>query len=72
MRSLFRQDDVVLLFADGTSGVSTVTIAAASGAVLATETATFYGDATTITATAVKSVSLVEHLRWPDMQLWLS
>ena len=47
---------VVLLFADGTSGVSTVTIAAASGAILATETATFYGDATTITATAVKSV----------------
>jgi len=48
--------DVVLLFADGSSGVSTVTIAAASGAILATETATFYGDATTITATAVKTV----------------
>ena len=48
--------DVVLLFADGTSGVSTITISAKSGAVLATETATFYGDATTITATAVKSV----------------
>jgi len=48
--------DTVLLFADGSSGVSTVTIAAASGAILATETATFYGDATTITATAVKTV----------------
>jgi hypothetical protein len=48
--------DTVLLFPDGSSGVSTVTIAAASGAILATETATFYGDATTITATVVKAV----------------
>jgi len=51
-----KSTDSVLLFADGSSGVSTVTISSAAGLVLATETATFYGDATTITATAVKTV----------------
>jgi hypothetical protein len=48
--------NIVALFPDGSSGVSTVTITSAAGAVLATKTVTFYGDATTITATAVKTV----------------
>jgi hypothetical protein len=46
----------VALFPDGSSGVSTVTISSAAGVILATKTVTFYGDAATITATAVKTV----------------
>jgi hypothetical protein len=41
---------VVQVFADGASGVSTVTISTASGVVIGTKSITFYGDATTITA----------------------
>jgi hypothetical protein len=48
--------NVVTVFPDGASGVSTVTISSAAGKVLATETLTFYGDATTITTTVLKSV----------------
>jgi len=41
---------VVQVFADGSSGVATVTISTASGVVLGTKSITFYGDASTITA----------------------
>lgn len=44
------------VFADGTSGVGTVTIATQSGTVLATESVTFYGDIARIVATSTKSV----------------
>jgi hypothetical protein len=44
------------IFADGTAGVGTVTIATASGVVLATESVTFYGDIARIVATPIKSV----------------
>jgi hypothetical protein len=44
------------VFADGTAGVGTVTIATASGVVLATESVTFYGDIARIVATPIKSV----------------
>jgi hypothetical protein len=46
----------VTVYPDGSSGVSTVTISSAAGKVLATETLTFYGDATTATATVVKPI----------------
>ena len=46
---------VVGIFADGTSGVSTVTISTGT-TVLATETVTFYGAAATITPTVVKGI----------------
>jgi hypothetical protein len=48
--------NIVTVFPDGSSGVSTVTISSAAGKVLATETLTFYGDATTATATVVKPI----------------
>ena len=48
--------DVVTVYPDGSSGVATVTISSAAGKVLATETLTFYGDATVATATVVKSI----------------
>jgi hypothetical protein len=48
--------DVVTVYPDGSSGVSTVTISSAAGKVLATETLTFYGDATAATATVVKPI----------------
>jgi hypothetical protein len=48
--------NIVALFPDGSSGVSTVTISSSAGVILATKTVTFYGDAATITATAVKTV----------------
>jgi hypothetical protein len=48
--------DIVTVFPDGSSGVSTVTISSAAGKVLATETLTFYGDATVATATVVKPI----------------
>jgi hypothetical protein len=44
------------VFADGTAGVSTITLTTLTGAVLATEKVTFYGDIATIVATPIKSV----------------
>ena len=44
------------VFADGTSGVGTVTITTVSGVVLATEKVTFYGDIAKVVATTEKSV----------------
>lgn len=44
------------VFADGTSGVGTVTITTQSGAVLATESVTFYGDIAKIVTTVKKPV----------------
>jgi hypothetical protein len=44
------------VFADGTAGVSTITLTTLTGAVLATEKVTFYGDIASIVATPVKSV----------------
>jgi hypothetical protein len=44
------------VFPDGTSGVSTITIASAAGVVLATEKVTFFGSAATISAVATKTV----------------
>lgn len=48
--------DVVTVYADGNSGVATITISSALGVALATETVTFYGTETSATATVVKSV----------------
>jgi len=48
--------DVVTVYPDGSSGVATITITSAAGKVLATETVTFYGAATTATATVVKPI----------------
>jgi hypothetical protein len=48
---LVKNGDVVAVFPDGTSGVSTITIASATGVVLATEKVTFFGDAATVSAT---------------------
>ena len=47
------------VFADGTAGVGTVTITTLSGAVIATEKVTFYGDIASIVATTVKPVITV-------------
>jgi trimeric autotransporter adhesin len=44
------------VFADGTAGVSTITLTTLTGVVLATEKVTFYGDIASIVATTVKSV----------------
>ena len=44
------------VFADGTAGVSTITLTTLTGTVIATEKVTFYGDIARIVATAVKSV----------------
>jgi hypothetical protein len=51
-----RGDNEVAVFGDGSSGVSTIEIQSALGVVLATETLTFFGTATTATATVVKAV----------------
>jgi hypothetical protein len=51
-----KNGDHVLLFPDGTSGVSTVTISSAAGVVLATKKVTFYGAVATLTATVKKAV----------------
>jgi hypothetical protein len=51
--------NIVTVYPDGSSGVSTITIASAAGKVLATETLTFYGDATVATATVVKPIIAV-------------
>jgi len=48
--------DVVAVFGDGSSGVTTIEIQSALGKVLATETLTFFGDAATATATVAKAV----------------
>jgi trimeric autotransporter adhesin len=47
------------VFADGTSGVSTITVATQSGVVLATEKVTFYGDIATIKTTVKKQAVAV-------------
>ena len=47
------------VFADGTAGVGTITIATSAGVVLGTEKVTFYGDVASIEATPVKSVIAV-------------
>ena len=47
---------VIGVFPDGTSGVGTITISTAAGAVIATETVTFYGDVASIVATVVKPI----------------
>ena len=44
------------VFADGTAGVSTITLTTLTGTVIATEKVTFYGDIARIVATSVKSV----------------
>jgi trimeric autotransporter adhesin len=51
-----RGSDEIAIFGDGTSGVSTIQIQSAAGVVLATETLTFFGTATTATATVAKAV----------------
>lgn len=47
------------VFADGTAGVSTITLTTLTGTVIATENVTFYGDIASIVATPVKSVIAV-------------
>jgi hypothetical protein len=47
------------VFADGTAGVSTITLTTLTGTVIATEKVTFYGDIASIIATPVKSVIAV-------------
>jgi len=51
-----RGNNVVAVFGDGTSGVTTIEIQSALGVVLATETLTFFGDAATATASVEKAV----------------
>jgi hypothetical protein len=52
-----KNGDYIHVFNDGSSGVATITMTGAtSGAVLATEKVTFFGDAKTITAEVVKPV----------------
>jgi hypothetical protein len=46
----------VTVFSDGSSGVSTIEIQSKAGVVLATETITFFGDATVATSTVAKAV----------------
>ena len=47
------------VFADGTAGVSTITLTTLTGTVIATEKVTFYGDIATIVTTPIKSVIAV-------------
>jgi hypothetical protein len=47
------------VFADGTAGVSTITLTTLTGTVIATEKVTFYGDIASIVSTPVKSVIAV-------------
>ena len=47
------------VFADGTAGVSTITLTTLTGTVIATEKVTFYGDIASIVATPIKSVIAV-------------
>jgi trimeric autotransporter adhesin len=53
---MVKNGDVVQVYPDGASGVATITISSLLGVVLATETVTFFGAATTITATVKKPV----------------
>ena len=48
--------NIVAVYPDGSSGVATITITSAAGKILATETVTFYGDATVATASVVKPI----------------
>jgi hypothetical protein len=47
------------VFADGTAGVSTITLTTLTGTVIATEKVTFYGDIASIVTTPIKSVIAV-------------
>jgi len=51
-----RGDNEVAVFADGSSGVSVIEISSAAGVILATETLTFFGTATTATASVAVGV----------------
>jgi trimeric autotransporter adhesin len=51
-----KNGDSVGVFADGSSGVSTIQIRTAAGVLIATETVTFYGAIASIVATVVKPV----------------
>jgi len=51
-----KNGDVVGVYADGTSGVATITIGSAAGVVLATEKVTFFGAAAKIVTTVKKAV----------------
>ena len=51
-----KNGDVVTVYGDGSSGVSTITISSAAGVILATEKVTFYGDIASIVATVAKPV----------------
>ena len=51
-----KNGDVVGIFPDGTSGVSTIEIRTAAGVLIATETVTFFGAVASIVATVVSSV----------------
>jgi hypothetical protein len=51
-----KNTDVVTVYGDGSSGVSTIQIQSSTGAVLATKTVTFYGDVASIVTTVAKPV----------------
>jgi hypothetical protein len=51
-----KNGDVVSVYGDGTSGVSTISIQSAAGKVLATESVTFYGDIAKVVTTVAKPV----------------
>jgi trimeric autotransporter adhesin len=51
-----KKGNVIDVFSDGSSGVSTITLTSASGKELAKESMTFFGSASTIKATVVSSV----------------
>jgi trimeric autotransporter adhesin len=51
-----RNNHVVRVFPDGTSGVATITIGSAAGVILATETVTFFGAVASIVTTVKKPV----------------
>lgn len=51
-----KNGEVVSVYGDGTSGVSTISIQSAAGKVLATETVTFYGDIAKVVTTVAKPV----------------
>jgi len=55
-----RNTDSVTIFADGTSGVSTITLkGSTSGVVLTTKTVTFFGSESTLTGTALTAILAV-------------
>jgi hypothetical protein len=51
-----KNTDVVTVYGDGSSGVSTIQIQSSTGVILATEKVTFYGDIASIVATVAKPV----------------